>query len=989
VALIDIGVSGLRVQQTALSVTGQNITNASTPGYSRQRVEVVPQNAGTEGSRFRGAGARVTDIARLTDQYVVSQVRSDESLRSELSTLAEQISAIDGVVFADNGGLDAEFGRFFSALNDANASPASTPQRQLLLEAADSLSSRFASLNDQLNSALRGAGEQMRSEVSQLNELAEGVAALNRRIAQLNGETLSGATNQLLDQRDELLRAMSQAVALKVVPQNDGTVSVFVGKGQPLVLGSGSASLAVGPNQTLLLQGDNGQRLEVTDAITGGTLGASLKFAGGVLTDTQQRLGQLAQNFAVRFNEVHERGLNLEGEVGQPFFADINSPDNIRGRVSRDDLQGGPSGIVRVEVSDPAAVPLSDYRLDFSELGNGTFSVRRLSDQALVMQGRYAGSEQTLAFDGLEVTLESGDFLAGQQYRLSPLRQGANDLALAVTAVGEIALGSPAVTTTSLSNSGSGELRVLEVNDIQNPLFAGDPLAANGLRPPLLLSFTAPDRFDVLDNSDPTAPAQLDPPIRSQRYAPGLSQSLNLGQPGSTRVYGDRNGAGDPVPTEVVGSVDASLGNGYASQLLQIADGSGDPLKTQTVTLQAGASAAASAERLDRLDGVAATAVTDAFLEDLSLGPNDAGPDLYLAGVVFEDVESLESLATRINQNPDAEQAGLRAVVEGDRLRVTQVAGQDLNIQVTGPRGSGLFVSNGDDARVALDGGGGGTPATLAGTRDLRAGVDFSAGGPYTLNVTASGASAQVILDENFQTADEIAFEIEAQLTAALGPNRVQVGIDGNGALTFTTTATGSGANLLLTPGGSVGTALGLATTAASGADEYQTTTVGGQLSLLLDEGLALTAEPGGPFANLPSVFAGDLGLTVALTGRPQAGDQFSIDFTSQGILDNRTGTELAALQDEALVGDPPGTVSEAFAALVQNVGAVASQTAVDLEAAESLLAQSEARLASISGVNLDEEAANLIRHEQAYNASAQVISVARDIFNTLFNAVS
>ncbi|MDH3643144.1 MAG: flagellar basal body protein, partial [Gammaproteobacteria bacterium] len=88
--LFNIGVSGLRAQQTALAVTGQNITNASTPGYSRQRVEITTQTSGVSGSAFQGGGARLDAIARITDAFATNQIRLDTSLFSELETLSGQ-----------------------------------------------------------------------------------------------------------------------------------------------------------------------------------------------------------------------------------------------------------------------------------------------------------------------------------------------------------------------------------------------------------------------------------------------------------------------------------------------------------------------------------------------------------------------------------------------------------------------------------------------------------------------------------------------------------------------------------------------------------------------------------------------------------------------------------------------------------------------------------------------------------------------------------
>lgn len=111
--------------------------------------------------------------------------------------------------------------------------------------------------------------------------------------------------------------------------------------------------------------------------------------------------------------------------------------------------------------------------------------------------------------------------------------------------------------------------------------------------------------------------------------------------------------------------------------------------------------------------------------------------------------------------------------------------------------------------------------------------------------------------------------------------------------------------------------------------------------------------------------------------------------FNSGGVADNRNGLALASLSELQIVGDPPRSFSGAYGGMVQTVGIQSAQANLNLQAADSLLAQSETFRESVSGVNLDEEAANLIQHEQAYNAAAQVISIARDIFNTLLNSVT
>jgi flagellar hook-associated protein 1 FlgK len=137
-------------------------------------------------------------------------------------------------------------------------------------------------------------------------------------------------------------------------------------------------------------------------------------------------------------------------------------------------------------------------------------------------------------------------------------------------------------------------------------------------------------------------------------------------------------------------------------------------------------------------------------------------------------------------------------------------------------------------------------------------------------------------------------------------------------------------------------------------------------------------------------------GYDFNIEGTPQPGDKFKLEFNSGGFDDNRNGLELSKLQSSELVrenvittttADNLQTFNEAYAGLVTDVGVVANQAKTNGTAFEALAAQSEAWFESISGVNLDEEAANLLRFQQSYSASTQIITTARTIFDTLLSA--
>jgi flagellar hook-associated protein 1 FlgK len=142
----------------------------------------------------------------------------------------------------------------------------------------------------------------------------------------------------------------------------------------------------------------------------------------------------------------------------------------------------------------------------------------------------------------------------------------------------------------------------------------------------------------------------------------------------------------------------------------------------------------------------------------------------------------------------------------------------------------------------------------------------------------------------------------------------------------------------------------------------------------------------GNLFTANPVALSTYLGYQITIDGNPEVGDEFTVEYNAEGVSDNRNALALAAIEQIKLVDRSSVTLLNSYGRMVEFVGTTASQAQINAESGESLLQQSQARRDSISGVNLDEEAANLIRFEQAYNASAQVISVARSLFDTLLN---
>ena len=505
------------------------------------------------------------------------------------------------------------------------------------------------------------------------------------------------------------------------------------------------------------------------------------------------------------------------------------------------------------------------------------------------------------------------------------------------------------------------------------------------------MRFVTEDRFDVLDNSDAGAPRALDPPLRSLPFALGQTTGLINTDPGVTRVASSTLQVGAPQPVALVTDPTEVPGNGYSAQTLSFSGVSalnGQP--ERVVSLSPNASARESATALSTIPGVRATAYTELKLTDFVASPTLGPPALQLNGIALGPIGSPEDLVSVVNSNEGLASRGIQASLVNGQAVVSSAYGDDLSLSVNGAPEASVTATTDRGQTEVLQGQGIGDPPVLIGTADLRQPITLSSTTDYTLFVSnGSDDGATVTLTGSFADATELVFALQEELDAALGPNQVQVGLNPGGQLRIVGRDSGSAASLTVIPNGPLGNLLGIGASTINGNERYSATTVGGVIALELAEGIEVQSEGSGPFTAEPTVSSPAAPFTLKMTGSPQAGDAFAVSFSGENPLGNAIGLELVELQSRGFIGLGEESVSEAIAEAIEYVGLRGSQAQTDEQAASVLLAQSQARVESVRGVNLDEEAADLIRFEQAYNASAQVISVARDIFNTLFQAIA
>ena len=995
-SLINIGISGLKAQQAALATTGHNITNASTPGYSRQVVDIEAHPPQYTGSAYIGRGATLESVKRVANDFTTNQVRLDTSAFSGLDTFVDQIGQVDSLLADDQTGLAPAMQTFFGALQSASSDPSSIPTRQVVLSDAAGLASRFNTMYDRLNTQQQGLDQQLSTTTDEINQLAQGIGQLNDRIAGADGRSNGVLPNDLLDQREELLRQLAEKIDVKVVTQGDGQISVFVGKGQPLISGNQVSALqAIGSGQIALTTNQDAKGQTITSSITGGQLGGLLEFRNGVLDAALNQLGRIAMGLSDALNQQQHAGVTLSGEFGGDLFTNINDPTAMAQRTVALNLAPGyPSGKLAVAIDSPAQLTTSDYEIRFDRIGNGSFTMVRLNDGKVVGEGSVSqGLPTTVSADGFTVTLQAGQFHGGDRYLVEPTRSGARDIAQQIGSAADLAFSSPVRVDSSYGNQGTGVVNPGAVLDAGGPSFA----VKGSLTPPLLIRFTSETTYEVLDNSDPSAPKALQPPLRNLPYVPGIENSLLPGVLGQTRVASNGGSVQKLVgpPGAVLGLVAGS--NGYLAQQVTIAntDANGFTQGTQQLNIAAGSSAREIAANLSGLDGVSASAQTAVSLTGISDNGSGVPLAIVIGGQRFQgqDVASLNALADAINANATLTSAGISARSNGVRLDLTSSTGENFDLHVSGDAGDRVDLEGPTGDTLTLTGAGVGSAAQLSGNVDRSAGFDFSTGGPYTFDLSVDGGAPRTLtMTGTYATGAALVTALQSAIdTSSIGAGRVVVSTDGTGHVRLTSTASGANGSLTISgaaPGSPIATALGIGNGVVTGEDLYRSATNGGSVSVTLDANRVLSTDSStintGVFTANPPAVRADFGYQLTMTGRPRAGDSFAVGFNDGGVSDNANVLAMADVQSKNLFGKD-GTLFDAYANVVESVGARTGQARIDRDAANGLLQQSVAQRDSIAGVNLDEEAANLIRFEQAYNASARVIAVARDTFDTLF----
>ncbi|HWI11236.1 MAG TPA: flagellar hook-associated protein FlgK [Burkholderiaceae bacterium] len=471
--LMSIGKTAMFANYAALQTVGNNIANANTPGYSRQETQLADAPGQFTGSGFFGKGVTVTTIARSYDAYLTSQAVGTSATAAADSARLDKLTQLENVFPLGDSGLGATAGQFLNSFVDLSNTPADSSARQVVLSQAQALASQFAAAGDQLSALQTGVTQDVKTSVASLNAFAQQVAQLNHQIAALQGS--GQPPNQLLDQRDQLVRQIAGIVNVTTIPADDGSLGLFIGGGQSLVLGANANTVKAVPDAfdpakvSLALSEGAVSRLIPPDSLAGGSLSGLLKFQNEDLTAAKNLLGQMATAVSGAVNTQQSLGLDLSqpAGAGAPIFS-VGTP-----RVLPASTNTG-SAALSLTVSDTSKVQPSDYAMSF----DGTnYVLTRSSDQTAVAGSPFTPAQLAagVQFDGVTLQLTSGTPASNDRFVLQPVAQAAQTMQMVLGSPQGLAAAAPFTGSMGVSNTGTATLASLVA---VNPSYNG-ALSAN------------------------------------------------------------------------------------------------------------------------------------------------------------------------------------------------------------------------------------------------------------------------------------------------------------------------------------------------------------------------------------------------------------------------------------------------------------------------------------------------------------------------------
>ena len=467
---MSLGIKAMNANFAALQTTGNNIANANVAGYSRQQAELATSGGQFTGSGFFGRGVDVVSVSRSHNEFLTREAASARSLSAMDTSRLAQLKRLENIFKPGEMGLGNATSEFMNAMVDLSSHPADAATRQVALARAGDLAGRFAEAGTALDDMQTGVTSDLRAAVAEVNGLAKSIAQTNQRIAALRG--LGQPANDLLDERERLISRLSEHVQVTRMEAQDGTMAVFIGGGQRLVLGTSAATLKVTQDESDSSRAaiglvENGVVRNLNAATLGASLGGTLRFQNDDLVAARTLVGRLAASVGGAVNSQQIKGLNLQAPLGSSPASELFGMGPAQAQphsANARNASGVAIGTVQLTITDPAALQASEYDLQETAAGSGSWVLTRLSD------GQTTAVSSGAVVDGMRIDFTASPPQAGDRFLLQPVSRAANGMARLLDDPRDLAAASRLLATTAAGNTGTATVASLQVTAAPLPV---------------------------------------------------------------------------------------------------------------------------------------------------------------------------------------------------------------------------------------------------------------------------------------------------------------------------------------------------------------------------------------------------------------------------------------------------------------------------------------------------------------------------------------
>lgn len=542
--LFNIGTLALNANMVALQTIGNNIANANTVGYSRQSAVQSAIAGQFTGAGYVGKGVSIETIKRNYDAFLTRQATVAATNQAADVTRSDYLGQLSNVFRGGTDGIGASINDMLNAFSDVATTPTDLTARTVVLTRIDETARRMRAASQSLDDLQTGIAQSLKEKVTAVNTLAQNISEVNEQIARTR--SIGQPANDLLDKRDQLIRDLNQYVQTTTIPADDGTLGVYIGGSQALVLGVRPATLAVAQNAfgdpdhaQLVFQRDNSTLTMDENTLGGGELSGLLRFHNSDLVEGRNLLGRLTTAVTSSMNTQHALGLDLSGQPGTNLF----SAPNVNTVLPSSANTG--AATLQLAISDPTQFVATNYQVDFTTATTGT--ITRSSDNKAFA---FDLASPPVTINGLTLSNVGGAANPGDSFFLKPFASAANNVIREFSVPSALAVASPIVGQMGTNNTGSLQLSSL----------------ATGTNPPsnvpVTLTFTSSSSYTRSDMAG------------SFSYTSGQA-ILGGGSPNAwtLKLQGaPRTGDGFTVANITATTVDPKLNGGNASAMMALRD---------------------------------------------------------------------------------------------------------------------------------------------------------------------------------------------------------------------------------------------------------------------------------------------------------------------------------------------------------------------------------------------------------------------------------